>query len=480
MSTEPHNPTGATRRQLLRTAACGFGSVALSGMLGGKPAAAGSSASTARSQLPMFAPRAKRVIFLFMQGGPSQVDTFDYKPLLAKHHGEKLSFRDDRKLAKTGESGKEIVMRSPWRFTRAGESGKQVSDLFPHVAKCVDQLCFLHGMHTNGVAHGPSTLFLHTGAIDVVRPSVGSWVTYGLGSECDNLPGFITIGPPATNGGPRNYGSAFLPSEYQGAALGRASQPAHEFAFEHMATEPTSSLDRRRRFDLLQSLNQHQVLHNQGDDRLDAILRSYELAWRMQSEAPDILSLASESPATLRQYGIGEKATDNYGRQCLYARRLAEAGVRYIQVNYSDDGANPKWDQHSRIELHEGHARAVDKPIAALITDLRDRGLLDDTLVWWGGEFGRNPFTQGADGRDHNPSGFTHFLAGGGVKAGFTHGATDDFGHEAVAGRVHMHDLHATILHLLGVDHTQLTYEHAGRPFRLTDVHGEVVHEILA
>ncbi|MEW4529319.1 DUF1501 domain-containing protein [Maioricimonas sp. JC845] len=468
----------ATRRQLLRTAACGFGSVALAGLCSRQAQADIANPLAARP--PMLPARAKRVIFIFMQGGPSQVDTFDYKPLLEKRHGEKLAFRNARKLAKTGMSGEETVMKSPWKFRQYGECGQWVSELFPEIARHVDKLCFLHGLHTNGVAHGPSTLFLHTGATNLVRPSVGSWITYGLGSENQNLPGFITISPSSANGGPRNYANAFLPAHYQGTAIGQAERPTREARIRHIANGQLSDDVQRKQFELLRGLNREQVALKPADDELNAVLSSYELAWRMQQFAPGLMDLSEETRATQQLYGIDQKETEDFGRQCLLARRMAESGVRYIQVNYADNGSNPRWDQHSKIERHEGHARATDKPVAGLIADLAARGLLEDTLVWWGGEFGRNPFAQGADGRDHNPKGFTHFLVGGGTKQGFAFGETDEFGHEAIAGKVHMHDMHATILHALGLDHEQLTYRYAGRDFRLTDVEGRVVHDIFA
>jgi hypothetical protein len=335
-------------------------------------------------------------------------------------------------------------------------------------------------MHTEGVAHGPATLFLHTGSMNFIRPSMGAWVTYGLGSENENLPGFVSICPPSGNGGPRNYGSAFLPAAYQGTALGKATFPAAEARIRNL-TSGASPEARRRQFDLLRELNAEQLRRVPGDSELEAVASAYELAWRMQSNAPDVIDISGESPATLAMYGIGEKATDDFGRQCLMARRMCESGVRFIQVNYGDNTANPRWDQHSNLPAHETHARAVDKPIAALLADLRQRGLLEDTLVWWGAEFGRTPYAEkNGTGRDHNPGGFTHWLAGAGVKPGFAFGATDELGQNAVENKVHMHDLHATVLHLLGLDHEKLTYRYDGRDFRLTDVHGHVVREILA
>jgi hypothetical protein len=454
---------------LLQQAACGFGYLALSGL-----------ASAQRA--PDFPARAKRVIFLFMQGGVSQVDSFDYKPALVKHDTQAMSFDDARVLANTGKRGStQRVMKPLWKFAQHGQCGRWASDLFPEMCKHVDDLCFLHSMQTEGVAHGPATLFLHCGSTSFIRPSIGSWVLYGLGSENDNLPGFVSIAPSAGNGGPRNYGSAFLPAMYQGTALGRAGGPASEATIRNLGNPLQSSDDRKRCFDLLQAMNAEQLRQRPGDSELEAVAKSFDLAWRMQAHCPDVLDLSRESKSTLALYGIGEKATDNYGRQCLMARRLCEAGVRYVQVTYGDNTANPAWDQHSNLPKHGEHARAVDRPIAGLLTDLRQRGLLEDTLVWWGGEFGRTPYSEkGGTGRDHNPGGFTVWLAGGGVKGGLTFGATDEFGHQAVADKVHMHDLHATILHLLGLDHERLTFRYTGRDFRLTDVHGRVVKDILA
>ena len=459
--------------------ACGFGYLSAVAMASREASAAVKNPLT--PQTPHFPPRAKRVIFLFMQGGPSHVDTFDYKPRLAQDDGQLLTFDDARVLAKTKEIVKHRVFRSPWKFKRHGDCGQHVSELFPNIAKHVDDLCFLKGMHTDGVAHGPSTLFLHTGSINLVRPSVGSWVLYGLGSENENLPGFVTIQPSMGNGGPRNYHNAFLPAAYQGTAVGRAGVAATEAKIRNLSNTVTSPGQQRQQFDLLRQLNSLQLKRGGGDEELEAVINSYELAWRMQHRAPDILDLSGEPEHVRRMYGIDEKETDDFGRQCLMARRLAESGVRYIQVNYADNTNNPRWDQHSNLERHSEHAFRTDKPVAGLLADLKQRGLLEDTLVWWGGEFGRTPYAQKqGTGRDHNPYGFTIFLAGGGVKSGFSHGFTDEFGHHAVGGKVHMHDWHATLLHLMGLDHEQLTFMHNGRPFRLTDVHGEVVSEIIA
>jgi hypothetical protein len=457
--------------------ACGFGYLALAG-LANRIAAANPLAA----RLPHYAPRAKRILFLFMQGGPSQIDTFDYKPALEEFDGTKMPFDDARTIANTGNRGTDQrVMKSPWKFARYGQSGRWVSELFPEMARHVDDLCFIRSLHTEGVAHGPATLFLHCGSTNFVRPSMGAWIDYGLGTENENLPGFVTIGPSLGNGGPRNFGHAFLPAIHQGTAIGTAGQPAKELGIRNLTNGRLSPDVQRRQLDLLQALNSEQLKKAPDDSELEAVIHSYELAWRMQNNAPGALDLAKESPATLALYGIGSKETDDFGRQCLMARRLCEEGVRFVQVTYGDNTANPRWDQHSDLPKHAVHARAVDKPVAGLLADLKQRGLLDDTLVWWGGEFGRTPYAEkNGTGRDHNPGGFTVWLAGGGVKPGFVLGETDEFGAKAVQDKVHMHDLHATILHLLGLDHEKLTYRFDGRDFRLTDVHGQVVREIIA
>lgn len=469
------------RRQALEGLACGFGALALRGLLADSGQAA--EAHDPLAPRPVHFPaRAKRVIFLFMQGGPSHVDTFDYKPLLEREDGKSIAFDDARVLANTGKKGSsQRVMKSPWKFRQHGESGRWGSELFPLTAAHADKLCFVHSLHTEGVAHGPATLFLHCGSTNFIRPSMGSWITYGLGTENNNLPGFVSIAPSAGNGGPRNFGNAFLPAAFQGTALGKAGAPATEATIRNLKNPKFDLAAQRRQLDLLQTLNADQLEHHARDSELDAVLHSFEVAWRMQNNAPDVLDLSRESAETLAEYGIGDKATENFGRQCLLARRLCEAGVRYLQVTYGDNTANPAWDQHSNLPKHADHARACDRPIAALLADLQRRGLLEDTLVWWGGEFGRTPYAEkNGTGRDHNPGGFTMWLAGGGVRPGFAYGRTDDFGFAAVENKVHMHDLHATILHLLGLDHLRLTYRYSGRDFRLTDVAGEVVRGILA
>jgi hypothetical protein len=408
-----------------------------------------------------------------MHGGPSQVDTFDYKPQLERDHGKPLPFPKPRVVSSaTGN-----LLKSPWKFAQHGQSGAWVSELFPHVSRRVDDLCFLHSMHCSNSRHGAALLELHTGSDTFIRPSMGSWITYGLGTENQNLPGFITMCPTLTHGGVNAYSSAFLPADYQGTPLGNASIPADEarIPFIEPAQERRPSLQRME-LDLIGQLNRDRMAATGPDDQLEARIASFELAFRMQAAAPRLQDISDETPATRAAYGLDQPVTRNFGRQCLMARRFVEQGVRFVQCTHSY-----KWDQHSN--LRSGHARnaqEVDQPIAALIQDLKARGLLDDTLVLWGGEFGRTPVAQGNDGRDHNPQGYTMWLAGGGIRGGMTYGKTDEYGYYAVEDKVHVHDLHATILHLLGLDHTRLTYRYAGRDFRLTDIHGEVVQSIIA
>jgi hypothetical protein len=468
---QPFSPI--TRRQALGTLGCGFGMLATQALQATEK-------SPGKPHIFHHAPRAKRVIFLFMQGGVSHVDSFDWKPRLKSDDGLSYDFDDARALAKTGKGGTHKIMKPLWEFQQRGQSGLWVSELFPHMARHADNLCVIKSMHTEGVAHGPATLFLHTGTTSFVRPSMGAWVSYGLGTENNNLPDFVTISPSLGNGGPRNYGSGFLPAVHQGTPIGRSGLPAKDARVQNLvSTLPPAQTERQRQ--LIRSLNAEQIGQRPMDSTMEAVIQSYELAWRMQAEAPAVFDIADESPETLALYGIGEKATDNFGRQCLLARRMAESGVRFIQVNYGDNSNNPAWDQHSNLPKHADHALAVDQPVAGLLADLKRRGLLEDTLVWWGGEFGRTPYAEkNGTGRDHNPGGFSIWLAGGGVKAGHTHGETDEFGHKAVSDKVHMRDLHATILHLLGLDHEKLTFRHQGRDFRLTDVAGEVVTSLMA
>ncbi|MCR9117253.1 MAG: DUF1501 domain-containing protein [bacterium] len=417
---------------------------------------------------PHHTPKAKRVIFLFMHGGPSQVDLFDYKPLLQFRDGRQLPFEPAKHI-----DARPKLMASPWKFAKHGESDQWVSELMPHLAKQVDSLCFIKSMHSRGQSHGQAVSMLHTGSDNLVRPSVGAWISYGLGSENPDLPAFISISPPSGHGGPRNYGSAFLPTIHQATTVGRSGK---------LGNAKISNLgggnlvEQKKQLELLQALNQEHLERAQGDPQIKGTMQSFDLAYRMQTEMPGVLNWQEETKETQALYGIGESATDNFGKQCLLARRFAEAGVRYIQVSTGN-----VWDQHGDLKKgHEKNSLMTDKPIAGLLQDLARSGLLEDTLVVWGGEFGRTPIVQGSNGRDHNPQGFTMWLAGGGTKAGISHGETDDYGYYAVRDRVHMHDLHATMLHLLGLDHTRLTYRYAGRDFRLTDVYGKVVDDIIA
>jgi hypothetical protein len=465
-----------SRRDLLRHSGAGFGLLALQGLLGRDSAQASvasesTSANPLAARAPHFAPRAKRVIFLFMHGGPSQVDTFDYKPLLARDHGKPLPF--DKPRVVSSDTGN--LLASPWKFAQHGQSGAWVSELFPHVAGRVDDLCFLHGMYGSNSRHGGALLELHTGSDTFVRPSMGSWIGYGLGTENDNLPAFITICPTLTHGGVNNYSSAFLPAVYHGTPLGNAGTPSAQAKIPFIDVHSTA--DRQRmELDLLREINHEQLAHTGPDRALEGRIQAFELAFRMQTAAPEMQDVASETASTQRLYGLDDPRTQNFGRQCLMARRFVERGVRFVQVSHSY-----KWDQHGGLKKdHAANAAEVDLPIAGLLYDLKSRGLLNETLVLWGGEFGRTPTAQGDDGRDHNPHGYTMWLAGGGVKAGFSYGATDDYGYYSIQDKIHLHDLHATILHLLGLDHTRLTYRHAGRNFRLTDVSGNVVSEIFA
>ncbi|WP_246109684.1 DUF1501 domain-containing protein [Roseimaritima multifibrata] len=413
---------------------------------------------------PHFTPRAKRVIFLFINGGPSQFESFEYKPELRKANG------------KQGKSKKKLL--GPLLdFAQHGESGMWVSEAFPHLAKQTDQLCMLNAMQTNSRAHPLAIPLLHTGEFQFQRPSLGSWVLYGLGTENQNLPGFFTIKPTRTFGGPSNYGSAFLPSSYQATRLGWDGQGIKGANLQNLTPGNLQSPDAARQaLDLAQMMNQQlldQTTEAQG------VIDSLALSERMQQAVPQVLDIEQETQGTLDRYGVNTKNTDDFGRQCLLARRLVESGVRFVEVHSSG------WDHHSNLDKFKPKAETIDKPIAALLADLAERGMLDDTLVVWTGEFGRTPETQilsGKEtiGRDHNADGYTAWMAGGGVQGGLTYGKTDDLGYKAVEGAIHLHDFHATILHLLGIDHTKLTYRYGGRDFRLTNVYGEIVHDIIA
>lgn len=464
-----------SRRHLLQRAACGFGSVALGGMISRLAEAA---TAPRAEHPPHFPPRAKRVIFLFMAGGPSQLDLFDPKPFITEKHGARISPPIDGHEVSIGID-KYLALAPHVPIRPRGESGMLISDLLPNLAGVADDLCLLRAVHTDNEAHAPATLQFHTGASIDVRPSMGAWASYGLGTENQNLPGFIAIHPFSDV---RTYGSGFLPAAHQGTPV-VVPRDEQGSAIRYL-TDPDSTPDRqRRRLDMVQRWNRRLHDRVETDAQMDGMIESFELAFRMQAETPKLMDLAGESRLTHALYGIGEPATDRNGRACLLARRLSEAGVRFVQVTI--DG----WDHHGNIrgELPKTCA-ASDKPVAGLIRDLKHRGLLDETLVVWSGEFGRTPWSQDLSGtspiethgREHQPDSFCTWLAGGGVKAGLTYGETDDFGFRPVAGRVHLHDLHATMLHLLGLDHQRLTFRHNGRDYRLTDVYGNVVSEILA
>jgi hypothetical protein len=466
----------AARRQWLRSTALGFGYLAFQSLLESVQAEelAWSASNPLAPKAPHFPPRAKRIVFLFMKGGPSHVDTFDPKPLLQRDDGKPPPFELPRVVfAPQGN-----LLKSPWRFHQYGESGLSVSELFPHVAQHADRLCVLRSLHGSNPAHGGALLKLHTGSDQFVRPSMGSWVTYGLGTENQDLPAFVTICPTLAHGGVNNWGAAFLPTYCQGTPIGNASQPAAQASVQHIVNTRIPKADQRVQLDLLERMNQQYAQANPLESALQGRLGAFELAYRMQAAMPEVQDVSAESDATMRLYGVDDPITENFGRQCLMARRFLERGVRFVQVTHSD--SEVQWDQHS--DLYQGHtknAAEVDKPIAGFLTDLAQRGLLDDTLVLWGGEFGRTPTSQG-NGRDHNPHGFCMWMAGGGVRGGYAYGATDDYGYYAVENKMHINDLHATILHLLGLDHERLTFRYAGRDFRLTDVAGRVAQDILA
>ncbi len=472
-----------TRRDVLKASAVGFGHLAFSSLLASEaqanaPAASVTAAESANPLAPKpahFPAKAKRIVFLFMKGGPSHVDTFDPKPLLTRDNGNPPPFD----LPKVTFAKQGNLLKSPWKFKQYGESGLPVSALFPEVAKHVDDLCILRSVHGTNPAHGGALLKLHTGSDQFVRPSMGSWVTYGLGTENANLPAFVTICPTLAHGGVNNWGAAFLPAHCQGTPIGNASLAAVQAKVKHIRNGRLDSATQRRQLDLIAAMNRDhlsQLGHNQA---LEGRLNSFELAFRMQGSMPEVQNLSSETDATQKLYGIDDPVTEDFGRQCLMARRFLERGVRFVQVTHSD--SEVQWDQHGN--LYQGHtknAAEVDKPIAGFLTDLKERGLLEDTLVLWGGEFGRTPTVEAPDGREHHTHGFTMWMAGGGVKGGFAYGATDDYGYFAAVDKMHVHDLHATILHLLGLNHEHLTYRYAGRDFRLTDVAGHVAHDIIA
>jgi len=444
-----------SRRQVLRSAGAGFGYVALAGLLG-QTGARGDTGKLA-PKAPHFTPRAKRVIFLFMQGAISQVDTFEYKPNLQRDGG------------KAGPGGGTLTA-SKFKFRQYGETGSWFSELLPNMAERADKLCWLRGLHTDTPAHPQAVVQLHTGSANaaLTRPSMGAWLLYGLGSENQDLPGYITINPPPNFGGAVNFGSAFLPAHYQGTRV-------NDQGYLPNLKPQVANASQRRQLDLIQALNRDFAAAPGAPDEVDGVIQSYELAFRMQDKVPALLDISDEPQTVLDAYGVKPGPAGAFARQCLMARRLSEAGVRFVEI------CQPGWDHHNN--LHKGlidRCSSIDRPTAALLTDLEQRGLLEETLVVFGSEFGRQPTAQGADGRDHNITGYPMWLAGAGVKKGFTYGATDEYGIKAEEGRMHTNDLHATLLALMGLDHRQLTYPYAGRDFRLTDVAGNVAEQIFA
>ncbi|MCY2966765.1 MAG: DUF1501 domain-containing protein [Planctomycetota bacterium] len=480
-----HSPL--SRRAVLRATCSGFGYLAFAVLAHQQAArdARGSDNPLAPKQTH-FTPRAKRVIFLCMEGAPSHLDTFDHKPRLTAEHG---------KPAPRGQAGfgGGKLFGSPFQFAQHGECGRWISELFPEVARHADKLCVLNGMHTDLPNHAQAFLQMHCGIFQFPRPSLGAWVLYGLGTTNENLPGFITISPPRTNGGAANYAASFLPAINQGTRIGGNAGGSGE-QVSNLRNPRRDATSQRVQLDYIQELNRGTAESLGGNPEIEGLISSYELAFRMQGEMPQVMDLSQETAATRKLYGSDEQAgggggrggrgnpfgggssggTNTFGRQCLLARRLVEAGVRFVEVTVGG------WDHHRNLkESLAASCQSVDQPIAGLLADLQSRGLLDETLVLWGGEFGRSPFAQG-DGRDHNNKGYTLWMAGGGVKPGMVHGQTDDYGFEAVEGRVHVHDWHATILHLLGLDHERLTFRYGGRDMRLTDVKGSVVQEIVS
>jgi hypothetical protein len=486
------SPAGGSRRDFLRRSGGGLGLLALASLLDGEglraappPAAApGPGSNPLAPRPPHFPARAKSVIWLFMNGGPSQVDTWDYKPELARRDGQELKGFDKNTGFFTDQVGP--LMKSPFAWRQHGQSGTRVSEIFPNIARHVDDLAFIHSCYTETNNHSPALFVINTGMSRMGFPCVGAWVTYGLGSEGRNLPAFVTmydtLGRGLPKGHAQNWGAGFLPGVYQGTALNAQGTP-----IDNLVRDPRLSDRRQRRqLDLLARLNREHLHEREGESELAARIESFELAYRMQMTAPGALDVGREPEPVRRLYGLDDKRCAHFGRQCLTARRLVERGVRFVQI-YSGGMENERsWDGHVDIAgNHRQFAGETDVPVAGLLADLKQRGLLETTLVIWGGEFGRLPVAQrtpGAKqtGRDHNPHAFTYWLAGGGVRGGVHYGETDEFGHKAVVDRVSVHDLHATILHLLGLDHTRLTYKYNGRQFRLTDVYGNVIKKILA
>ncbi len=467
-----------SRREMLARCANGFGGVALAGLLaergfGATPAGeAASVASQPGSRATHFPAKAKHVIFLYMDGGVSQIDSFDPKPKLQAEDGQPFKM----KMEPTQFNNNGATFGSPWKFQQYGQSGIPVSELFPHIAQCVDELAVVRSMTSNFSEHTAANYFLHTGSGIQGRPSMGSWTIYGMGSECQNLPGFVVLNggliPP---GGLDNFNSGFLPAAFQGSIFRRGQD-----LLANVKPADSRGDVQQRKLAMIRQLDMEAMKQMGASDPLESAMANYELAYRMQTAVPELADLKDETAATLQLYGLDNPKTEVYGRQCLLARRLVERGVRFIELTCQSLG-HDRWDQHGNLKKgHTDNALATDKPIAGLIKDLKARGLLDETLLVWSGEFGRTPFAQGRDGRDHNPFAFTIWMAGGGVRGGTIYGASDEYGYKVVEGKAQIHDLHATMLHLLGMDHKRLTYRWGGRDMRLTDVHGEVIREIVA
>jgi len=463
-----------TRRSVLRDAAHGFGALALQSLLV-KQGLAKPRVNPLAPKPPHFAAKAKSVIFLFMVGAPSQIDTFDPKPALKKYEGQKLP-ESFGKVSSQFTDGTTPILSSPWEFKQYGQCGAPVSTLYPHLAQCVDDICFVRSFYTESVVHAPAMYQVQTGRILMGYPSMGSWVTYGLGSESENLPAYVVMPQPegTPEGGTPCWGAGFLPAVYQGTLLRPGATP-----ILNLKPPAGTTPDRQRAtLDLLQQMNDLDTEEN--DTELGARISSYELAFRMQTHAPEAVDLAKEPESIRKMYGLDQKHTAEFGSRCLLARRLVERGVRFVQLFSGGGPVSMQWDAHKDLKQnHEKMCGLTDQPIAALLQDLKQRGLLDSTLVIWGAEFGRLPMSQSGNGRDHNPHGFTMWFAGGGVKGGRTIGETDEFGYKAVKDKLEMHDLHATMLHLLGVDHKKQTFRFGGRDMRLTDVHGELIEGIL-
>jgi hypothetical protein len=472
-------PSGLNRRDMLRRFASGFGMLGLAGLLADEVRAAAVSPESALNPLAVkpshYAARAKRIIFLFMSGGPSHVDLFDPKPRLARDNGKPLPFEMPKLVrTKTGN-----VLQSPFKFKKHGQAGIDVTDLLPHTAACIDDICVIRSMVADNINHNGACLQMNTGEQAFSRPSMGSWLLYGLGSENQDLPGFIVISPSQPAQGAPLWSSSFLPAAYQGTLVADLKNPIAD-----LRNAQFSAGRQRDQLDALKRLNELHRQRRQEDSRLSARIASFELAFRMQRQAPEAFDINAESPATRRLYGLHDPVTETFGKQCLMARRLVERGVRFVQVYHTQTSRRSScqlWDQHGGLKTElPANCAATDLPSAGLLRDLKSRGLLHDTLVVWGGEFGRTPTAENADGREHHPFGFTMWLAGGGIKGGLAYGATDEYGWHAVQDKVHVHDLHATVLHLMGINHERLTYRYAGRDYRLTDVAGNVVKAILA